>query len=99
MERLERMQKKGVTIDGIKYAPMKIEVEKEGINSWLKISITEGKNREIKKVLEHYELKVTRLIRISFGCFHLGKLPVGEVKSVPTKTLKNMFGNKFSFQK
>jgi len=82
MERLKKLQN-GITIDGIKYSGIKIEMEKErDFNSWLKISLTEGKNREIKKVLEFFGLKVSRLIRISFGTFHLGKMAVGEVKEV-----------------
>jgi 23S rRNA pseudouridine2605 synthase len=82
MERLKKLQK-GVTIDGIKYGGIKIEMEKErDFNSWLKISLAEGKNREIKKVLEFFGLKVSRLIRISFGPFNLGKITVGEVAEV-----------------
>ena len=82
MERLAKLQK-GVTIDGIKYGGIKVEMEKErDFNSWLKISLSEGKNREIKKVLEFFGLKVSRLIRISFGPFQLGKMEVGEVREV-----------------
>jgi 23S rRNA pseudouridine2605 synthase len=95
MERLDRLQKKGVTVDGIHYAPMKIQVDKEGTsNSWIKISINEGKNREIKKILEHYDLKVTRLIRTSFGSFHLGNLPAGLTKEIPYKNIQEMVGTK-----
>ncbi|MFT5703535.1 MAG: 23S rRNA pseudouridine2605 synthase, partial [Rickettsiales bacterium] len=87
MERLKKLQK-GIIIDGVKYAGIKIEMEQErDFNSWLKISLTEGKNREIKKVLEYFGLKVSRLIRISFGPFHLGNLPVGSVKDVHRATL------------
>ena len=87
MERLKKLQK-GIVIDGIKYDGIKVEMEQErDFNSWLKISLTEGKNREIKKVLEYFGLKVSRLIRISFGPFHLGKMPVGEVKEVPKSVL------------
>jgi len=82
MERLKKLQK-GIVIDGVKYGGIKIEMEQErDFNSWLKISLTEGKNREIKKVLEYFGLKVSRLIRISFGPFHLGNMAVGEVKEV-----------------
>ncbi len=87
MERLAKLQK-GIVIDGIKYGGIKVEMEQErDFNSWLKISLAEGKNREIKKVLEHFGLKVSRLIRISFGPFHLGGLPVGDVKEVPRSVL------------
>ncbi|MFC1658949.1 pseudouridine synthase [Pseudomonadota bacterium] len=95
MNRLNRLQTKGVTINNIHYAPMKVQIEKEGIsNSWLKISVIEGKNREIKRILEHYDLKVTRLIRVSFGCFHLGNIATGLMKEVPYKIIKDMVGNK-----
>lgn len=87
MERLARL-KKGITIDGIRYGGIKVEMEQErDFNSWLKISLSEGKNREIKKVLEFFGLKVSRLIRISFGPFHLGGLGIGEVKEVPKSVL------------
>jgi len=91
-KRFETLGKKGIVVDGMKYKPMKVVVEKEGkSNSWIKISITEGKNREIKKVMEYFGLKVTRLIRIGFGTFHLGKLPVGSVKEVPQNVVKSIF--------
>ncbi len=82
MDRLHKL-KKGIVVDGVKYSGIKVEMEqKRDFNSWLKISLNEGKNREIKKVLEFFGLKVSRLIRISFGPFHLGKMAVGEVKEV-----------------
>ena len=65
-------------------------MEREGdFNSWLKVSLKEGKNREIKKVLEYFGLQVNRLIRVSFGPFQLGSLTVGEVKVIEDKMLKN----------
>lgn len=88
MERLHKLQK-GIVIDGVKYRGIKVEMEQErDFNSWLKISLEEGKNREIKKVLEFFGLKVSRLIRISFGPFHLGKMAVGEVKEVAKNVLE-----------
>ena len=93
--RFDILAKKGVVVDGIKYAPMKIEIDKErDFNSWLNISITEGKNREIKKVLEYFGLQVSRLIRVSFGPFHLGNLKVKGLKEIPMKTLKELIGGK-----
>ena len=62
-------------------------------NSWLKVSITEGKNREVKNIMAELGLKVTRLIRTSFGPFHLGNLETGMLKEVPTKVLKEAIGN------
>ena len=95
MERLSKLQK-GITIDGVKYNGIKVEMEQErDFNSWLKISLAEGKNREIKKVLEYFGLQVSRLIRISFGPFHLGNLPVGEVKEVPKGVLSEAIPKEF----
>ena len=95
MERLHKLQK-GIVIDGVKYGGIKVEMEQErDFNSWLKISLTEGKNREIKKVLEFFGLKVSRLIRISFGPFHLGKIAVGEVKEVPKAVLSEAIPREF----
>jgi len=93
--RFEQLAKKGIVIKGIKYAPIKIGVDKErDFNSWLNVSIIEGKNREIKKVLEYLGLQVNRLIRISFGPFHLGNLPVRGLREVPMKTLRELVGKK-----
>ncbi|HSQ97474.1 MAG TPA: pseudouridine synthase [Rickettsiales bacterium] len=94
-ERFELFGKEGVSINGIKYKPIKIIVEKEGesANSWLKVSINEGKNREVKNIMAELGLKVTRLIRTGFGPFHLGNLESGLLKEVPTKTLKDVIGN------
>ncbi len=90
-ERLKKLAN-GITVDGIRYKGIKveIEVEKES-NSWLKISLEEGKNREIRKVMEHLGLRVNRLIRISFGPFNLADLPVGEVKEVTKNVMRNSF--------
>jgi len=83
----------GVTIEGIKYAPAKIEVEKtQGGNSWLSISITEGKNREIRKMLEFADLEVNRLIRTSYGPFQLGNLKPYQVKEVVGKVIREQVG-------
>ena len=88
-ERLKRLEK-GTTIDGVRYRSIKVEVEMEKeSNSWLQISLEEGKNREIRKVMESLGLQVNRLIRISFGPFSLGNLQVGEVREVPRNVLKN----------
>lgn len=98
--RFEILGKDGVVIDGMKYKPIKIIVEKEGerANSWLKVSITEGKNREVKNIMAELGLQVTRLIRTGFGPFHLGNLETGMVKEVPMKTLKEVIGNNVSLE-
>ncbi len=84
----------GITVDGTRYGSIKVEVEVEkAANSWLKISLEEGKNREIRKVMEHLGLKVNRLIRVSYGPFNLGELKPCEVKEVTKAVIKNSFPN------
>ena len=82
---------KGVTIKNIKYGPIYIDVleNKEKI-SWLSIKIYEGKNREIRKIMEYYDLLINDLIRIQFGPFHLRNLKRGELISIEEKEL-NLF--------
>lgn len=98
--RFEALGKDGVTIDDIRYKPIKIIVEKEGerANSWLKVSITEGKNREVKNIMAELGLQVTRLIRTGFGPFHLGNLETGMANEVPMKTLKEVIGNNVNLE-
>ena len=60
--------------------------------SWLSVALNEGKNREVRRVLEHFGLKVNRLIRVSYGPFQLGKLPQGESRKVPDKVIKEQIG-------
>lgn len=99
-ERFEDLSKHGPIINGIKYKPLKIKVEKEGesANSWLQVSITEGKNREVKNIMGDLGLTVTRLIRTGFGPFHLGKLESGMLKEVPMKNLQELIGNNINLQ-
>ncbi len=86
----------GVTIDGINYGPVKIAIDNtQGSNTWLTITLTEGKNREIRRLMQHIGLDVARLIRLSYGPFQLGSLKKGEVKEVPHKVLKEQLGGKF----
>lgn len=81
----------GVTVKGIRYAPCQIEVEREqGTNTWVLMTLTEGKNREIRRLMAFFGLPVTRLIRVSYGPFQLGNLPAGAVREIPAKTLKEL---------
>ncbi len=74
-------------------APIEATFDREqGANVWLTIGIREGKNREVRNVLEHLGLKVNRLIRVSFGPFELGELERGEVREVPTDELRQVLG-------
>ena len=94
-EALSRLQE-GITVDGINYGPIKAEIETiKGSNAWLMVTLSEGKNREIRKVMKHLGLEVARLIRLSYGPFQLGALKPGEVKEVPHKVLKEQLGSKF----
>jgi 23S rRNA pseudouridine2605 synthase len=89
---LDRL-KKGVTVDGVRYGPVTAELERtKGSNAWAMVSLTEGKNREVKKLMEHLGLKVARLIRVSFGPFHLGHLSEGEVDEIPGKVWREQLG-------
>jgi 23S rRNA pseudouridine2605 synthase len=84
---------RGIRIDGIAYGPIEAVLDRvQGANAWLTISLHEGKNREIRKVLAHFELEVTRLIRIAHGPFQLGDLPRGAVAEVPRRVLKDQLG-------
>ena len=66
---------KGTVIDGVEYGPVKAEIEStQGSNSWLLVTLSEGKNREIRKVMKSIGLDVARLIRLSYGPFQLGNL-------------------------
>lgn len=83
----------GVTVDGVHYGPIRAELERQqGTNAWIAVALTEGKNREIRKVMEHLGYPVSRLIRISFGAFHLGQMPRGAVEEVPDKVLRDLIG-------
>lgn len=87
---------KGVTVEGVTYGSVKVEVETEqGSNSWLVVSLSEGKNREIRKLMNYVGLEVARLIRLSYGPFQLGSLKKGEVREIPQKVLKEQLGSKF----
>ena len=87
--------KNGIEVDGVKYGSIKAEVETvKGTNAWLLVTLTEGKNREIRKVMKALGLEVNRLIRLSYGPFQLGSLKEGEVKEVPQKVLKEQLGAK-----
>jgi 23S rRNA pseudouridine2605 synthase len=92
---------KGVTVEGVRYGPVEVTLEKAGEkqgkdakNVWAMVSITEGKNREIRKVFEHIGCKVSRLIRIAYGPFQLGTLKPGDVRAVPHKMLAEQLGKK-----
>jgi 23S rRNA pseudouridine2605 synthase len=81
---------KGITVDGIKYGAIKVQVDQgsEGANGWLTLSLKEGKNREVRRVMEAVGLTVNRLLRVSYGPFELGKIERGTVVEVKSHVLK-----------
>lgn len=82
---------KGVTIEGITYACKDVEIERTGsTNHWLKVTLEEGKNREIRKLMNHCGLEVNKLIRVQYGPFFLGDLKPGDLEEIPQKILKDL---------
>ena len=93
-ERLASLAR-GITLDGIRYGPIEARIDSEkGGNVWLTMALTEGKNREIKLVLEHLGLTVNRLIRVAFGPFQLGDLARGRVEEIPRRVLRDQLGQR-----
>ena len=83
----------GVTIEGVRYGAIEALIDRvQGSNLWLTFAIREGKNREVRNVLGHLGLTVTRLIRIGFGPFELDDLAEGAVEEVPTRELRQQLG-------
>ncbi len=83
----------GVTVGGVTYAGIEATLDRaQGANCWLTMALREGKNREIKRVLETTGLTVNRLIRISYGPFQLGDLAAGAVEEVRTRVLRDQLG-------
>ncbi|MCR9174527.1 MAG: pseudouridine synthase [Alphaproteobacteria bacterium] len=83
----------GVTVDGVRYGPVEVTIDKASrTNSWLTVGIREGKNREIRKVMEHIGLTVSRLLRVSYGPFQLGDLEPGQAAEIKRAVLKDQLG-------
>lgn len=80
----------GITVEGVHYKSIEAALEKEqdSANVWMNVTLTEGKNREIRRVMESLGLRVNRLIRVSFGPFNLDDLPVGAVLEIKNKILR-----------
>ncbi len=87
--------KRGVEIDGVKYGPVEAKLDRQqGGNAWATVAIKEGKNREVRRLMESIGVKVNRLIRVSFGPFHLGQLKEGQVEEIPNKVMRDLLGIK-----
>ncbi len=84
---------KGVHVEGVDYAPIEAKLDRvQGANSWLTLSLREGKNREVRRVLGSLGLDVNRLIRVSYGPFQLGEIAEGAVEEVKTRVLREQLG-------
>jgi 23S rRNA pseudouridine2605 synthase len=81
---------KGVSIEGVAYGPIDAGLDsRKGDNAWLTVGLREGRNREVRRVMAHLGLAVTRLIRIAYGPFQLGTMPRGAIDEVPARVLRD----------
>ncbi len=84
---LERLAE-GITIEGVHYGSINANLERRtGRNCWIEMSLTEGKNREVRRVLAHLGLQVSRLIRTFYGPFTLAGLEPGGVDEIDAAEL------------
>ena len=89
--------KDGLTVEGVRYGPIEANLDKakegaQGANLWITLTLTEGKNREVRKVLEALGLTVNRLIRLAYGPFQLGALAPGTVEEVGPRVVREQLG-------
>ncbi|MEE4209294.1 MAG: pseudouridine synthase [Parvularcula sp.] len=85
--------KSGLTVEGVTYGPIDAKLDKQqGGNVWLTVSITEGKNREVRNIMRSLGLTVNRLIRVAYGPFQLGALKEGQAEEIPRKVLVDQLG-------
>ncbi len=85
--------KLGITIDGEKFQPMMVAIDKQqGANAWLTVGIREGRNREVRRAMEVVGLTVNRLIRTAYGPFQLGNLASGAVEELRPRSLRDQLG-------
>ncbi len=95
-QKLESLAK-GVEVEGVAYGKVIAVIDSQNSsNAWLTVTLNEGKNREIRKLMKFIGLEVARLIRVSYGPFQLGSLRKGEVREVPQKVLKEQLGGRFA---
>ncbi|HEY8573181.1 pseudouridine synthase [Phenylobacterium sp.] len=91
-ERLDKL-KDGITVEGVHYGSIDARLDKakegpQGANLWITVTLSEGKNREVRRVLEALGLKVNRLIRLAYGPFALGTLLPGEIEEVGPRVIR-----------
>lgn len=83
----------GIAVEGVRYGPVEARLDRQNRqNAWLTVSLTEGRNREIRIVLGHFGLPVSRLIRTAYGPFQLGSLPRGEIDEIAPRVLRQQLG-------
>ncbi|BAK84306.1 rRNA pseudouridine synthase [Komagataeibacter medellinensis] len=88
-ERLLASLARGSEFDGVRYGPIEAQLDSvKGDNAWLSVSLREGKNREVRRVMQGLNLHVSRLIRTSYGPFQLGTLTKGELEEVTGKVIR-----------
>jgi 23S rRNA pseudouridine2605 synthase len=91
-KRLESLAR-GISVEGVDYGPIQAALERQGAsNAWLTVALAEGKNREVRRVMEHLGLAVNRLIRVAYGPFQLGRLARGDLAQVPAKVVAEQLG-------
>ena len=79
----------------MRYGKIDANMERStGRNKWIVLTLTEGKNREVRRVLAHLDLPVVRLIRVAFGPFHLGEVERGHIDEIPPQALDTLLGVK-----
>ena len=84
---------KGITVEGVRYGAIAAAIDSASAsNAWLTLGLKEGKNREVRRVLEHLGLQVNRLIRTAYGPFQLGSLKRGQVTRIPPKVVREQLG-------
>jgi 23S rRNA pseudouridine2605 synthase len=88
---------RGIELDGVRYGGIEATIDRQqGENAWLTIGLREGKNREVRRIMGHLGLEVSRLIRISFGPFQLLDLEPGQVEIVKRRVLRDQLGDKLA---
>ena len=88
----------GIKIDGIMTGPIEAMLDSQkGDNCWVSVTIREGKNREVRRAMEHLGLRVNRLIRVSYGPFMLSDLKAGETQEIKLKELQTKLGHLADF--
>ncbi len=85
--------RRGIEVDGERFQPMIVTLDRQqGANAWVTVGLREGRNREVRRAMADLGLKVSRLIRVSYGPFQLGQLPRGAVEEVRPRVLRDQLG-------